>query len=105
MKTYTEQELKDAHKSRPTKEDIENSKFYGCSYCCKTFQPKKKPIKEWVNGKNKDPLCPNCNIDSVLAGNSGFPVNDRNFLNQMHNHWFAISKGGKHTGEIFGGKK
>ena len=105
MKTYTEQELKDAHRAnRCTKEDIDNSKFIGCFYCCESFRPKDKPIKEWV-WSGQDPLCPICGIDSIIPGNSGFPVMDKDFLAQMHNHWFAISKGGKPTGEIEGGKK
>lgn len=106
MKTYTKEEIESAHKfSQPTKEDIENSKFCGCFYCCRSFRPKDKPIEEWVGKEPHYALCPYCGIDSVLAGISGLPINDKDFLKQMYNHWFAIYKGGKDTGEIFGGKK
>lgn len=83
--------LEEAHKhSSKHKEEIFESELCGCFYCEAIFCPSK--IKEWVdedkNNVGQTALCPKCGIDSVIGKKSGFPVEDRKFLKEMHKYWF-----------------
>lgn len=69
------------------RDEIEASEMCGCFFCLKTFPPDE--IKEWVDVGDVTPLCPRCDIDSVLGTKSGFPTTDADFLTQMRNHFFG----------------
>ena len=54
-----------------------------------TFESKK--IFVWTDKdsiKGKTALCRNCGIDSVL--DDEFPIEDKEFINQMNKLWFQI---------------
>ena len=87
---YSKEFLKQAHKKSIYHETkILNSNLCGCFYCKGTFEPKK--ILEWTDEdskKGKTAMCPNCGIDSVL--DDEFPIEDKEFLNQMNKLWFQV---------------
>jgi len=33
-------------------------------------------------------ICPYCGIDAVIGSESGFPIDDPDFLKEMNEHWF-----------------
>lgn len=83
--------LVEAHKhSSKHREEILKSDLCGCFYCEAIFTPFE--IEEWVdedkNNIGQTALCPKCSIDSVIGSKSGFPVNDKEFLKEMHKYWF-----------------
>jgi len=53
------------------------SVFYGCY------------IKEWIDDRTTA-VCPLCHVDAIIPETSGYPVNDREFIEQMNSHWFAF---------------
>jgi len=83
--------LEEAHKhSSRHREELLESKLCGCFYCRAIFGPSE--IEEWVdedeNNIGRTALCPKCGIDSVIGEKSGYPVDDKEFLEEMHKHWF-----------------
>ncbi|WP_245197274.1 hypothetical protein [Labrys sp. LIt4] len=46
-------------------------------------------IEEWIDDSAGTALCPECGIDSVIGSASGYPVDDRDFLEAMHELWFS----------------
>lgn len=83
--------LEEAHKhSSKHREEMLKSELCGCFYCETIFDPSE--IKEWIDKEKNDiaqtPLCPKCGIDSVIGSQSGFPINDKEFLKEMHKYWF-----------------
>jgi hypothetical protein len=82
--------LKAAHKhSIFNKVEVLKSKLCGCFYCLAIFAPAE--IKEWTdeeNTKGMTALCPYCGIDAVVGENSGYPINNENFLKAMNERWF-----------------
>lgn len=59
----------------------------GCFYCGKIFEPAE--INGWTSEPDgsKTALCPYCGIDSVIGGNSGYPITEE-FLEKMRKYWF-----------------
>jgi hypothetical protein len=88
---YTNEYLDQAHKhSIYHEKEIDASEICGCFCCCAMFPPSE--ITEWAdeeNPKGKTAICPKCDIDSVIASASGFPVTDPDFLNAMYEKWFS----------------
>jgi hypothetical protein len=82
--------LEAAHKrSIFNKSETLKSNFCGCFYCLKIYPSSE--IKEWIDegeGKEQTPLCPYCDIDSVLGDASSFPITDIEFLKAMQKRWF-----------------
>jgi len=83
--------LEEAHKySSKHREEILNSEICGCFYCEAIFNPSE--IEEWVdedkNNIGQTALCLKCGIDSVIGEKSGFPVNEKEFLEEMYKYWF-----------------
>lgn len=77
----------EAHKhSSDHRAELEESIFAGCFYCCETF--KVSSIYEWIDD-SQCAMCPKCGIDSVIGDASGFPINDKKFLQQMKGLWFS----------------
>ena len=79
-----------AHKS-----EVLQSEVCGCFSCCAIFPP--SDIQEWMDerggalGQSPDPwtaYCPNCGIDAVIGSASGFPVDQKDFLEKMNARWF-----------------
>ncbi|MEX2366520.1 MAG: cytoplasmic protein [Pseudohongiellaceae bacterium] len=78
------------------REEIERSDQCGCFFCLEIFSP--KAIDDWIqeNPDNKPDakltgetaICPNCSVDAVIGSASGYPIT-RDFLEQMHQHWFG----------------
>jgi hypothetical protein len=68
---------------------IKSSKLCGCFYCLRTFNPRRKKIREWIDG-GETALCPFCSIDAVIGSDSGFPLTEE-FLQAMHMYWFGQS--------------
>lgn len=56
----------------------------GCFFCLEVFAPVE--IVEWID-EDTTALCPRCGIDSVIPSSAGSPMT-REFLEQMHRHWF-----------------
>ena len=85
---YSRTFLEQAHKgSSAHKEEILACDMCGCFHCMQTFLP--IDIDEWIEEdqqKRETAICPICGIDSVLS--SRFPVNDKQFLREMHYLWF-----------------
>lgn len=80
-------DLKLAHKhSRLNHDEILRSNQCGCYYCLEVFDPKR--IVKWVE-KGQTALCPECGIDSVIGSESGYSVDDEQFLKRMYDHWFG----------------
>ncbi|MFK7972614.1 MAG: hypothetical protein AB8F95_19745 [Bacteroidia bacterium] len=88
MKKYSSKFLKQAHKESIYHEaSVVKSALCGCFHCEEIF--KSTEIFKWTDegsGKEKTALCPNCGIDSVL--DDKFPIQDKDFLNQMREFWF-----------------
>jgi hypothetical protein len=66
--------------------EIQRSSICGCGYCLKTFPS--SAIERWLNEGDGTAVCPECQIDSVLGGASGYPVNNPDFLQRFHATWF-----------------
>ena len=64
--------------------ELENSPLCGCFYCMSIFPPSE--ITEWTDD-GQTALCPMCPVDVVIGSASGYPIT-REFLQQMHDHWF-----------------
>ena len=78
----------DAHKASSNHADIiKTSKICGCFYCLRVFNPRRKKIREWIDG-GKTVLCPFCGIDSVIGSDSGYPITPE-FLKAMYDYWFS----------------
>lgn len=67
------------------RKQIAASEVCGCFYCLSTFPPAK--IEHWLANEGTA-LCPECSVDSIIGSASGFPIT-REFLQTMHDHWFA----------------
>ena len=84
--------LKQAHRDCSShKDEILSNKLCGCFYCEQTFFPSE--IVEWFEeniSKGETAICPKCGIDSVLS--SKYPIEDKQFLNEMNNLWFDIGQ-------------
>ena len=84
-------DLVEAHRAaKGNKADLAKSGRCGCFYCLSVYDPSE--IVRWVDS-GRTAICPKCSIDSVLASfsptsESGWPVDDANFLGQMHARWF-----------------
>ena len=63
---------------------LRESDVCGCFYCLEVFPPSE--IEDWIDDDDTA-LCPKCGIDSVIGSASGYPI-EREFLKQMHDHWF-----------------
>jgi hypothetical protein len=73
------------------RDEILASKVCGCFHCCEIFAPSE--ITDWIDeweGVGQTALCPRCGIDSVIGFASGYPAS-REFLQQMHDHWFRVA--------------
>lgn len=85
---YTIDFLKQAHNSTSChKQEVMESDLCGCFYCLETYAPSE--IEEWImenDNRGETTICPKCGIDSVLS--SKLPVNDQEFLKEMHHVWF-----------------
>ncbi len=84
---YSQEYLKQSHKSCSHKNEIIESNLCACFYCKQIFEPKE--IKEWIEGSIENEgtaICPKCGIDSVLS--SKLPIFDKQFLIEMNNYWF-----------------
>jgi hypothetical protein len=64
----------------------------GCFYCLAVFAP--DAIREWTDivdegeeARGTTAFCPKCEIDSVIASSSGYPIT-KEFLAKMRSHWF-----------------
>ncbi|MBP0582231.1 cytoplasmic protein [Labrys sp. LIt4] len=80
--------LERAHRhSTSHRQELERSKICGCFYCSQNFMVAK--IEEWIDDSAGTALCPECGIDSVIGSASGYPVDDRDFLEAMHELWFS----------------
>lgn len=90
MSIFSPEQLQEAHKrSIFHQQEILSSSICGCFYCLSNFAPDE--IVEWVDSENprgKTALCPKCAIDSVIGLSSGFPVDDKDFLNSMRKFYF-----------------
>lgn len=65
---------------------LQRSKSCGCFYCLSVYSPSE--IAEWVEDQGGDTaICPHCGIDSVIPGESGYPLT-KEFLQKMNEHWF-----------------
>lgn len=90
-----EEELKSAHKhSSNHRAEILASVRCGCFYCLAIFSPSE--ISEWIDNR-QTALCPRCPVDSVIGDASGFPIT-KEFLEQMHAHWFRVVDVGGENG-------
>lgn len=82
--------LEAAHKrSIFNKSEILKSNLCGCFSCLKIYPSAE--VEEWIDeeeGKEHTPLCPYCDIDSVIGDASLFPITDIEFLKAMKKHWF-----------------
>ena len=92
---FNEKILEEAHQhSFKNREEIVKSELCGCFYCEAVFAPSE--IEDWVdedkNNIGQTALCPKCGIDSVIGSKSGFPVNEKVFLREMHKYWFDTIK-------------
>ncbi|MDT3381149.1 hypothetical protein RNI52_27735 [Labrys neptuniae] len=84
---YSREMLERAHRQTTNhRQELEKSASCGCFYCCQTFTVAK--IEEWIDDEEGTALCPYCGIDSLIGSASGYPVNDREFLQAMHKLWF-----------------
>lgn len=88
MSKYSREFLEHAHVDCSShKNEILSSRLCGCFYCEQTFLPSE--IEEWIEeniANGETAICPKCGIDSVLS--SKYPVDDKDFLNEMNNLWF-----------------
>lgn len=82
----------EAHKfSRNHMVQLNQDSICGCFYCGRVFNPAE--ITQWLIDENAcnsegTALCPYCGIDSIIGGNSGFPIT-KEFLGKMKQYWFA----------------
>jgi hypothetical protein len=84
---YENSILEAAHKhSSCHKEEILKSNNCGCFFCLIILKPEQ--IAEWIDDE-KTALCPDCGVDSVIGDASGYPVEDKDFLLEMHGMWFC----------------
>lgn len=79
-------DLVEAHRAaRNNKADLAKSDKCGCFYCLSVYDPSE--IVRWVDS-GRTAICPKCSIDSVLASESVWPVEDADFLGRMYKRWF-----------------
>jgi hypothetical protein len=64
--------------------ELERSALCGCFYCLRIFLP--SAIHEWID-ENQTAMCPHCEIDSVIASESGYSITPE-FLDRMRAYWF-----------------
>ncbi len=84
--TISKMLLKNAHKACSYhRDDLMKSDRCGCFHCLEVYAPEE--IREWTD-RTQTAVCPKCGIDSVLASESGYPL-DAVFLEAMHEFWFA----------------
>ena len=87
---YDVEYLKSAHKnSIYNQKEIMESDVCGCFSCKQIFQPKE--IFNWCdkdNPKGATAMCPYCYVDSVIGSESGYPVDEQEFLEEMNEYWF-----------------
>ena len=88
---FGENVLKSAHEaSRFNRALLEKDTKCGCFYCLEVYSPTE--IKEWCaemkDGEEVTAICPYCDIDSVLAESSGYPLT-KEFLEAMYKRWFT----------------
>jgi hypothetical protein len=90
MTTFDRDILVAVHKHSGVHEaELNRSSICGCFYCLNTFNA--EDILEWIdeeNPKGATALCPKCGMDSVLGSDSGYPVNDVEFLKKMNARYF-----------------
>jgi len=88
---YDVEYLKSAHKhSIYHQKEIMESDVCGCFSCKQIFQPKE--IFNWCdkdNPKGTTAMCPYCYVDSVIGSESGYPVDEQEFLEEMNEYWFS----------------
>lgn len=95
--TITEDQLKAAHKHCfKNIKAVTSSEICGCFHCLKIFNPKEIKLgyheikSQFVKNPTFDDctaFCPYCEVDSVLASSSGYPIT-KEFLKQMQIRWF-----------------
>jgi hypothetical protein len=86
MRAQGRGEIIDAHAHTVDhRAELESSNLAGCFYCLEVFNPNE--IDDWVDD-GKCALCPKCGIDSVIGNASGFPITDKQFLQEMNRFWF-----------------
>ncbi len=84
-----DEDMRGAHRlSDNNRASIETGAICGCYYCRKTFDPKKSPIKEWVDD-GATALCPLCGVDSVISTADLVLAENAEFLTAMHDLWFT----------------
>jgi hypothetical protein len=89
--------LRAAHKhSAAHRQEVQSSAAAGCFSCVSTYPP--AFISDWTEETGGSlamkpdrwtALCPECGIDAVIGGASGFPVHDLAFSKAMNNEWFG----------------
>ncbi len=78
-----------AHRhSYRNRDEVLASAICGCFHCLDSFRP--TDVEKWTD-VGKTAVCPNCQIDSVIGDESGYPVT-REFLKRMQLHWFDDDK-------------
>lgn len=76
---------KEAHKkSIYHRDSLRKSDKCGCFYCLDIFSYQN--IEFWTDDGDTA-LCPNCDIDSVIGDDSGYPITTE-FLSVMKQIWF-----------------
>ncbi len=82
-------DLEKAHEScKGNQMALKNSDTCACFYCRRVFSP--ADIEKWIDRKaGRTATCPNCFVDAVLASSSGWPIDERTFLDAMHERWFS----------------
>lgn len=85
MVQFLRSALMNAHKhSTNNFKDLENSQQCGCFYCFEVYDPKEILDNEhslWLDESTA--TCSRCGIDSVIGDVSGYPANDKLFLEVM----------------------
>jgi hypothetical protein len=80
----------EAHKHcTGSRKEIEQSNLCGCFNCLAIFRPAE--IHRWWDdeyGMPQTPVCPKCEIDSVIGDKSGYPIT-KEFLSKMNKYWFG----------------
>ena len=76
--------------SRYNRGEIKNDNICGCYHCESIFSPQKivEGCAETCGGDDVTALCPNCGIDSVIGGGSGYPITTE-FLKAMRKYAFG----------------
>lgn len=87
---YTDEYLKAAHKHCSVHREAVVAGKCGCFYCLKTFDGSE--VTEWIRHGRDDTeantaMCPHCHLDMVLPATRDLPVDDPEFLKEMHRVW------------------